>query len=166
MSKGRYHVRAMVTTDAEAVVRLARLFEPVSTTLWQGFDAEDVSTWLQERISLPQWAGFVAEIDGEIVGFAFCKDMKEDTSGFIFPHADETVYLLYLAVDEAFRGQGIAHALLGAVRIWHVSGGGRGSSSISPMTTRLSGCTNGSGSGAWARRSSCGRRSRRTCDGL
>jgi ribosomal protein S18 acetylase RimI-like enzyme len=104
----------MVTTDAEAVVRLARLFEPVSTTLWQGFDAEDVSTWLQERISLPQWAGFVAEIDGEIVGFAFCKDMKEDTSGFIFPHADETVYLLYLAVDEAFRGQGIAHALLGA----------------------------------------------------
>jgi ribosomal protein S18 acetylase RimI-like enzyme len=104
----------MVTTDAEAVVRLARLFEPVSTTLWQGFDAEDVSIWLQERISLPQWAGFVAEIDGEIVGFAFCKDMKEDTSGFIFPHADETVYLLYLAVDEAFRGQGIAHALLRA----------------------------------------------------
>jgi len=114
MTKNRYHIRAMVSNDAEAVVRLSQLFEPVSTTLWQGIDAEDVLTWLQERIGLPQWAGFVAEIEDEIVGFAFSKDMKEGTSGFVFPHANETIYLLYLAVDEAFRGQGIAHALLNA----------------------------------------------------
>jgi ribosomal protein S18 acetylase RimI-like enzyme len=114
MTKKRYHIRAMAGNDAEAVVRLSQLFEPVSTTLWQGIDSEDVLTWLKERISLPQWAGFVAEVEDEIVGFAFCKDMKEGARGFVFPHADETIYLLYLAVDEAFRGQGIAHALLNA----------------------------------------------------
>ena len=114
MTKKCYHIRTMASNDAEAVVRLSQLFEPVSTTLWQGIDSEDVLAWLKERIDLPQWAGFVAEVEDEIVGFAFCKDMKKGASGFVFPHADETVYLLYLAVDEAFRGRGIAHALLNA----------------------------------------------------
>ncbi len=72
MTKDRYHIRAMVSNDAEAVVRLSQLFEPVSTTLWQGIDAEDVLTWLKERIIRPHWAGFVAEIEDESVGFAFC----------------------------------------------------------------------------------------------
>lgn len=38
--------------------------------------------------------------------------MNDDTHGFVFPQANETVHLLYLAVDEAFRGQGVARALL------------------------------------------------------
>jgi ribosomal protein S18 acetylase RimI-like enzyme len=50
----------------------------------------------------------------------------DDTRGFVFPQANETVHLLYLAVDEAFRGQGIAHALVasceGVAREWGRSG--------------------------------------------
>ena len=59
-------------------------------------------------------AGFVAEVESEVVGFALCKDMEKDPRGFVFPQARETLYLLYLAVDEAFRGQGIARALIHA----------------------------------------------------
>lgn len=55
--------------------------------------------------------GFVAEVESEVVGFALCKDMENDRSGFVFPQARET---LYLAVDEAFRGQGNARALIHA----------------------------------------------------
>jgi len=116
----------MVPTDAEAVARLARLFEPVSTTVFQGIDADDVSFWVRERLALPEWAGFVAELDGEVVGFALCQDMASQSSGFVFPQATETVYLMYLAVDEAFRGQGLARTLIEAceklARDWHRSG--------------------------------------------
>lgn len=112
MTKNRYRIRAMTTADAEGVAQLFRLFEPVSTTLFQGIDTEDVSAWVREHLARPGWAGFVAEAEGEVVGFALCKDMEKEPSGFVFPQARETVYLLYLAVDEAFRGQGIARALI------------------------------------------------------
>jgi len=112
MAETFYEIRRMIADDAEAVVELSQLFEPVSTTLWRGLDAEEGVDWVQERLSLPEWAGFVAEVDHDLIGFAICKDMNDDTRGFIFPQANETVHLLYLAVDEAFRGQGIARALL------------------------------------------------------
>lgn len=114
MTKERYRIREMVSADAEGVVRLAQMFEPVSTTFCQGITEEGVSTWVKDRLCLAHWAGFVAEIDGEIVGFVFCRDMQEDTNRFVFPQAHKTVYILYLLVDEAFRGQGIAHILLHA----------------------------------------------------
>ncbi|MCD6494949.1 GNAT family N-acetyltransferase, partial [Candidatus Bipolaricaulota bacterium] len=85
---------------------------PVSTTLWRGLDAKEGVDWVQERLDLPEWAGFVAEVEHDLIGFTICKDMNDDTRGFIFPQANETVHLLYLAVDEAFRGQGVARALL------------------------------------------------------
>ena len=107
-----YEIRKMTTADAEAVVELSQLFEPVSTTLWRGLDAKEGVDWVQERLSLPEWAGFVAEVEHELIAFAICKDMNDDTRGFIFPQANETVHLLYLAVDEAFRGQGVARSLL------------------------------------------------------
>jgi ribosomal protein S18 acetylase RimI-like enzyme len=116
----------MAPADAEAVARLADLFEPVSTTVFQGIDAEDVSSWVRERLGRPDWAGFVAEVEEEVVGFAFCQDMADQTSGFVFPQARDTVYLMYLAVDEAFRGHGVARALIGAcqelTREWGRSG--------------------------------------------
>ena len=112
MAETFYEIRKMTIDEAEAVVELSQLFEPVSTTLWRGLDAEEGVDWVQERLSLPEWAGFVAEVKHDLIGFAICKDMNDDTRGFIFPQANETVHLLYLAVDEAFRGQGIARALL------------------------------------------------------
>jgi len=112
MANTSYEIRTMIADDAEAVVELSRLFEPVSTTLWRGLDAEEGVDWVQERLSLPEWAGFVAEVEHELIAFAICKDMNDDTHGFVFPQANETVHLLYLAVDEAFRGQGVARALL------------------------------------------------------
>ena len=107
-----YKIRQMTPNDAKAVVELSQLFEPVSTTLWRGLDAKEGVDWVQERLDLPEWAGFVAEVEHDLIGFAICKDMNDDTRGFIFPQANETVHLLYLAVDEAFRGQGVARALL------------------------------------------------------
>ena len=112
MAEMFYKIRKMTTDDADAVVGLSQLFEPVSTTLWRGLDAKEGVDWLRERLDLPDWAGFVAEVDQDLIGFAICKDMNDDTRGFIFPQANETVHLLYLAVDEAFRGQGVARALL------------------------------------------------------
>ena len=112
MAETAYDIRRMTVDDAEAVVELSQLFEPVSTTLWRGLDAEEGVDWIQERLSLPEWAGFVAEVERDLIGLAICKDMNDDTRGFVFPRANETVHLLYLAVDEAFRGQGVAHALL------------------------------------------------------
>ena len=112
MTETFYEIRKMTVDDAEAVVELSQLFEPVSTTLWRGLDAKEGVDWIRERLGLPEWAGFVAEVEHDLIGFAICKDMNDDTRGFVFPQANETVHLLYLAVDEAFRGQGVAHALL------------------------------------------------------
>jgi len=121
-----YKVRAMTGDDASQVVELSQLFEPVSTTLWRGLDASEGIAWIHERLALPNWAGFVAEVSGEMIGFALCKDMNDNKRGFVFPQANETVHLIYLAVDEAFRGQGIARALLTAceelARTWGRSG--------------------------------------------
>ena len=108
----RFRIRRMTSADAEAVARLASLFEPVSTTVFQGIDAEDVSSWVKERLDRADWVGFVAEEETEVVGFALCQDMANQPSGFVFPQARETVYLMYLAVDEAFRGRGLARALI------------------------------------------------------
>ena len=116
----------MTVDDAEAVVELSQLFAPVSTTLWRGIDAKDGIDWVRQRLSSPNWAGFVAQVEGEIIAFAICKDMNDDTRGFVFPQANETVHLLYLAVDEAFRGQGVARALIAScedvARAWGRSG--------------------------------------------
>ena len=116
----------MTVDDAEAVVELSQLFVPVSTTLWRGIDAKVGVTWVRERLSSPNWAGFVAQVEGEIIAFAICKDMNDDTRGFVFPQANETVHLLYLAVDEAFRGQGVARTLIAScedvARSWGRSG--------------------------------------------
>ena len=121
-----FEIREMVATDAEAVEQLAGLFEPVSTTVFQGIEAEDVVAWVREHLAKPKWAGFVAEVEGEVVGFVFCQDMAEQPSRFVFPDVREMAYLLYLAVDEAFRGQGVARALIRAceklARTWGRSG--------------------------------------------
>lgn len=111
----RYEIRPMGQSDAEAVARLARLFAPISTTVFRGIAAPDVCTWVRERLNRPGWAGFVATAEeGEVVGFALCKDLEKEPSEFVFPAAKKTIQLLYLAVDEAFRGQGIASALIHA----------------------------------------------------
>ncbi len=112
---GRYTIRTMKQSDAEAVARLARLFEPISTTIFRGIAAADVCSWVRDRLNRPGWAGFVAVAeDGEVIGFTLCKDLGKEESEFIFSEARETIQLLYLAVDEAFRGQGIASALIKA----------------------------------------------------
>jgi len=111
----RYKIRPMEPSDAEAVARLARLFEPISTTVFRGIAAPDVCAWVQERLDRPGWAGFVATAEeGEVVGFALCKDLGTEENEFVFPEAQKTIQLVYLAVDEAFRGQGIASALIRA----------------------------------------------------
>ena len=112
MAETFYEIRKMTVDDAEAVVELSQLFEPVSTTLWRGLDAREGIDWVRERLGVPEWAGFVAEVEHDLIGFAICKDMNDDTRGFVFPQANETVHLLYLAVDEAFRGHGVARSLL------------------------------------------------------
>jgi ribosomal protein S18 acetylase RimI-like enzyme len=112
MNKRFFEIRRMEDPDADAVVELSQLFEPMSTTLWRGIDAEEGADWVRERLCLPEWAGFVAQVESDLIGFALCKDMNDDTRGFVFPQSNETVHLLYLAVDEAFRGHGIARALL------------------------------------------------------
>jgi len=112
MMVDRFQVREMVPGDAEAVAQLARLFEPVSTTVFQGIVAEDAAAWVRDHLAKPEWAGFVAEVEDEVVGFVFCQDMAQQPSRFVFPQAQEMAYLLYLGVDEAFRGQGIARALI------------------------------------------------------
>ena len=111
----RYAIRPMKPSDAEAVAQLARLFEPISTTVFRGIAAPDVRVWVQERLDRPGWAGFVATAeDNEVVGFALCKDLGTEDNEFVFPEARKTIQLVYLAVDEAFRGQGIASALIHA----------------------------------------------------
>lgn len=114
MTQIAYKIRRMEAHDAEAVVELSQLFKPMSTTLWRGIDPLEGADWVRERLSHPEWAGFVAQVRNDLIGFALCKDMKDDTRGFVFPQANETVHLLYLAVDEAFRGHGVARSLLSA----------------------------------------------------
>jgi len=126
MMADHFRIREMVPTDADAVVQLAGLFEPVSTTVFQGIEAEDIAAWVREHLARPEWAGFVAEVEGEVVGFVFCQDMEGQPSRFVFPQAQEMAYLLYLAVDEAFRGKGIARELIRAcenlARTWGRTG--------------------------------------------
>jgi len=121
-----FEIREMVPTDAKAVAQLAGLFEPVSTTVFQGIEAEDIAAWVREHLAKPEWAGFVAEVEGEVVGFVFCQDMVGQPSRFVFPQVQEMVYLLYLSVDEAFRGRGIARVLIRAceklARTWGRTG--------------------------------------------
>jgi len=112
MMANHFEIREMAPTDADAVAQLAGLFEPVSTTVFQGIEAEDIAAWVREHLARPEWAGFVAQVDGEVVGFVFCQDIAGQPSRFVFPQVEEMVYLLYLAVDEAFRGRGIARALI------------------------------------------------------
>ncbi len=112
MTRIFYKIRRMEADDADAVVELSQLFKPMSTTLWRGIDAQEGANWVRGRISLPGWAAFVAQVKNDLIGFALCKDMNDDTRGFVFPQANETVHLLYLAVDEAFRGHGVARSLL------------------------------------------------------
>jgi len=114
MMADHFEIREMVPTDADAVAQLAGLFEPVSTTVFQGIEAEDIAAWVREHLAKPEWAGFVAEVEGEVVGFVFCQNMEGQPSRFVFPQVQEMVYLLYLAVDEAFRGKGIARGLIRA----------------------------------------------------
>ena len=102
----------MEPQDAEHVVELSQLFTPLSTTLWRGIEPEQGANWVRKHLSLPTWAGFVAHTGDDLIGFALCRDMIDDTRGLVFPNASETVHLLYLAVDQAFRGHGIARALL------------------------------------------------------
>ena len=107
-----YTIRAMTAADAESVAHFTCLFEPVSAPLIQGFDAYDVAAWIRERLALPEWAGFVAEAEGEILGFVLCVDMAAQTCGFFLPMTKETAYLVHLAVDPAFQGRGIGRALI------------------------------------------------------
>ena len=54
MADTAYEIRRMTGDDAEAVVELSQLFEPVSTTLWRGLDAKEGADWVRERLNLPE----------------------------------------------------------------------------------------------------------------
>ncbi len=91
------HVQSWRTTYEELVPKeyLAALNEAERVPLWQ--------EWLTQEISV-----FVAEVEGEVVGFAAGGPLREPQQTY-----DSELYTLYLLKE--VQGYGIGKALLGAV---------------------------------------------------
>jgi GNAT superfamily N-acetyltransferase len=91
------HVQSWLTTYQGLVPEsfLASLNEAERVSLWQD--------WLTRDISV-----FVAELEGEVVGFAGAGGIREPFAGY-----DAELYSIYLLKET--QGRGIGKALLGAV---------------------------------------------------
>ena len=64
---------------------------------------------------------FVAEIDGEVVGYAFCIFIQHENNNILTDI--KTLYIDDLCVDESCRGMGIGKMLFDAVKDYAVSVG-------------------------------------------
>lgn len=98
-------IRRAVPSDAAAIAALiVRAFEPYVGTLDPPPSAvRETAATIAERFG--DHVAFVAVAGTAIVGCVFLQ------------RTDDDVYLSRVAVDAAFRGQGVAHGLLGAAEV-------------------------------------------------
>lgn len=105
----------MEETDREAVMRLAdRLQEGVAPWREHAAVLGAVRGWVSDSIgelSNPEAASFVAERDGEVVGFV-CASERAHFTGEV------DTYIGELVVTESAEGAGLGRALVGAAEAW------------------------------------------------
>ncbi len=100
-------VRRAAAADAEALAALSRAF-----SLHQGDPVEHLTrdAILRDMVGPDAWVDtWVAELDGEVVGFASCHVAYEAA------YAARGLHIVDLYVDSEVRGRGIGKRLIGAV---------------------------------------------------
>ena len=95
-------------SHAEAMTSLA-------VKLWPDNDYNELMTENSGILADEGSAVFLAEADGEFIGFAHCKLRHDYVEG---TDSSPVGYLEGIYVDEGFRGQGLAGRLLEACESW------------------------------------------------
>lgn len=103
-------VRPMAEADITAAARLDKEFAPVSTVSYQGI-GRNAGPWLLKMLDKPEWDLFVAESVGLVVGFGVTLDFAAGTGDYLFHHAANTLWVMYLAVAKEHQGSGVGRAL-------------------------------------------------------
>lgn len=101
---GSIHIRAAAPADAGSLARL-------SGELGYPADAETIARRLQDVVKNRAGAVMVAEVDGQVAGWAHVLPQRR------LEH-DANAELAGLVVDESARGAGIGRALLRAAEAW------------------------------------------------
>ena len=112
---GAPHIRPATNADAARLIKLAeRLREGVAA--WRDPDAvlQAVTGWMRDSLADledPDTAAFVAEVDGDVVGFV-CVSERSHFTGEI------DTYIGELVVSRTAEGAGVGRALVGAAEDW------------------------------------------------
>lgn len=101
---GSIHIRAAAPADAGSLARL-------SGELGYPADAETIARRLQDVVKNRAGAVMVAEVDGQVAGWAHVLPQRR-------LEYDANAELAGLVVDESARGAGIGRALLRAAEAW------------------------------------------------
>ena len=101
-------IRQAKTADLQHVGRLALL-------LWPDADPEELSAELASLLDRPDAAVLLCEADGTSVGFAQCQLRRDYVEGC---ETSPVGYLEGVFVEEAYRRQGVASALVAACQDW------------------------------------------------
>ena len=70
-----------------------------------------VREWAEGCLDKPEWDLYVAEVGGKVVGFAATHEFPDDNSFFVFEKRDDSLWLMFMAVLEEWRGKGIGRKL-------------------------------------------------------
>jgi len=92
-------IRKLRTDDAAAVSRIFAAITKTEIKL-------DYKRFVEDQISTDGTPSFVAEIDGEVVGFMVCEIIS---SGFGL--LEKSAWIVMFGIDPAFMGQGIGKRL-------------------------------------------------------
>lgn len=95
-------------TDADIVAKLA-------IQMWEDNTVDDLAREFKELIGSAEARVYLAEIDGDTVGFAQCQLRHDYVEG---TDSSPVGYLEGIFVSEGYRGQGIAKKLLNACEEW------------------------------------------------
>lgn len=101
-------IRKACPSDLNTIAKLA-------LKLWPGHEEAELKEELSEILSKPDAAFFLAENEGEAVGFSQCQLRYDYVEG---TESSPVGYLEGIFVDEACRRQGIARGLLAACQDW------------------------------------------------
>ncbi len=112
-------VRPAESADTAAVLALAHRLE-IGVAAWRepAAVAAAVRGWLDESLIDGRTAAFVAEIDGELVGFVSVSTTQHFTG-------EQDAYVGELVVAEPAEGQGVGRALMERAEAWATDGGFR-----------------------------------------